>query len=114
MRLLVAAGIAALCLACGGENADRPESALADGTNPDVVTVDLAVTGMTCPTCEVTARVAFEKVAGVIRARVSSDSGSAVVAFDSTRTSPSQFIAELTRLTGYDARVVEPKPGADR
>jgi len=63
---------------------------------------------MTCGSCAVTARLALQRVDGVHRAEVPYDSASAVVWYDSTRTSPDVFIAKLRAMTGYEARVEEP------
>ena len=49
---------------------------------------------------------ALKKVDGVEEASVSYETGEAVVSFDPERTSPDEFIAELTRLTGYTAVVL--------
>jgi hypothetical protein len=46
-------------------------------------------------------------VDGVHRAEVSYDSASAVVWYDSTRTTPEQLVAKLREMTGYEARAVE-------
>lgn len=58
------------------------------------------------------------RVAGVHDADVSYETGRAVVRYDTTATSPEQFIAELRRLTGFTARVIpaatiEPAPPAE-
>lgn len=65
-----------------------------------------------------TARVALEKVDGVEEAEASYEAGSAIVRFDPNVTSPTEFIGELTRLTGFTAEVVETReattPAAER
>lgn len=77
----------------------------------DTAQARLAVGGMTCGSCALSARLALERVPGVYRARVSYDSASAVVLYDPERTSPERFIARLEELTGFTARVVaEPSP----
>lgn len=73
----------------------------------DTVRVKLAVRGMTCGSCAVTARLVLQRVDGVYRAEVSHDSATAVVWYDPVRTSPQQFIAKLPEMTGYEARAVE-------
>ena len=50
---------------------------------------------------------ALRRVDGVERAEVSYEMGQAVVTFDSTATTPDQFIAELERVTGFKATVLE-------
>ncbi len=54
---------------------------------------------------------ALKKVDGVEDADVSYEPGSASVTFDPNVTSPTEFIAELTRLTGFTAEVVETGEG---
>jgi copper chaperone CopZ len=49
--------------------------------------------------------VALRRVDGVESADVSYETGQAVVTFDSTATTPDQFIAELERMTGFEATV---------
>jgi copper chaperone CopZ len=58
--------------------------------------------------CEVAARVALRRVDGVESAEVSFESGRAVVTFDPNVTTPAQFIAELERMTGFTATVLQP------
>ncbi len=50
---------------------------------------------------------ALKKVDGVEDADASYEAGSATVTFDPNVTSPTEFIRELTRLTGFTAEVVE-------
>ncbi len=54
-----------------------------------------------------TARVALKKVDGVEEAEASYEAGSATVTFDPNVTSPTEFLRELTRLTGFTAVLVE-------
>ncbi len=54
---------------------------------------------------------ALEKVDGVEDANASYEAGSATATFDPNVTSPTEFIRELTRLTGYTAEVVETREG---
>ncbi len=72
----------------------------------DTTRVRLAIKGMTCGSCAATARIVLERVAGVYQAKVSYDSASAEVRYDSARTSPAVIIARLEQMTGYIARVV--------
>jgi copper chaperone CopZ len=48
-----------------------------------------------------------ERVGGVREARFSYTEGSGEVTFDTTRTSPAEFIERLTAMTGFDARVAD-------
>ena len=54
---------------------------------------------------------ALKKVDGVEDAEASYEAGSATVTFDPNVTSPTEFVAELTRLTGFTAEVVEMREG---
>lgn len=57
--------------------------------------------------CAAAARVALERVPGVETADVSFEAGRAVVVFDPEVTSPNEFIAELERMTGFEAVLIE-------
>src|SRR5689334_11677880 len=57
--------------------------------------VTLTLRGMTCGSCAKTAQLALQRTAGVYHAEVSYDSAKAVVLYDSERTSPEQFVADL-------------------
>ena len=70
-------------------------------------TVGLEVTGMTCATCPVAARVAIKRVAGVKEAAFSWPAGTGSVTYDTTMTSPGAFIAELTRATGFGVTLLQ-------
>ncbi len=54
---------------------------------------------------------ALKKVDGVEDADASYEPGRATVTFDPNVTSPTEFIRELTRLTGFTAEVVETRDG---
>lgn len=66
-------------------------------------TLDLDVTGMTCSSCETTARLAVEQIEGVTEADFSYPHSKGTVTYDTTLTSPAVIIAELERATGYVA-----------
>ncbi|MEW5916698.1 MAG: heavy metal-associated domain-containing protein, partial [Gemmatimonadota bacterium] len=72
----------------------------------DTATTRLHISGMTCATCPVTARVALKKLAGVYDAKVTLDDSLGVVRYDPRRVSPAQIAAHLTDLTGYRATVL--------
>ena len=48
----------------------------------------------------------LQRVAGVDDADVSFEAGRAVVTYDPELTAPAQFIAELERMTGFEAEVM--------
>lgn len=83
-------------------------AALAAAAAPvaDTAQVRFAVSGMTCGSCAMTARIALRRMEGVYRAEVSFDSATAVVWYDPVRTSPESVIAKLRDMTGYEARVL--------
>ena len=72
----------------------------------DTATVRLHISGMTCGSCPVTARIALEKVSGVLTAKVTLDDSLGVVGYDPSRVGPITIATELTRRTGYAARVI--------
>jgi copper chaperone CopZ len=83
----------------------------------DTATAKLHISGMTCGTCPITARAALNKVTGVYSAKVTLDDSLGVVKYDPKRVTPAQIAAQLTRLTGYGAKVLAEasKPaGGDR
>lgn len=114
--LLLAGGVtggAFLCPLC-----DRsPTLAAAQVNVPtamprDTATVRLHVSGMTCGTCPVTARLALKKVSGVYTAVVTLDDSLGVVQYDPALVTPDQIAAQLTKLTGYGAKVLQdPRTG---
>ncbi|MGQ0538390.1 MAG: cation transporter, partial [Gemmatimonadaceae bacterium] len=118
--LVVAAAIGAvnvICPLCETEAA----RAAALGTTlaaqvADTATVHLHISGMTCGTCPITARVALKKLAGVYDAKVTFDDSLGVVRYDPRRVTPAQIALHLNELTGYRARVlpdsVRPAVGA--
>ncbi|MGH7710956.1 MAG: cation transporter [Gemmatimonadaceae bacterium] len=73
---------------------------------PDTATTRLRISGMTCRTCPLTARVAIKKLAGVYAAVVTFDDSLGVVRYDPKRVTPAEIAAHLTKLTGYKATVL--------
>ncbi len=84
------------------------------GTTPDasspvvdaasLATTRLRVEGMTCASCEVSIRVAAEKLDGVASASVDYATGTAEVRYDPARLTPNR-IAEAISTLGYPATV---------
>ena len=72
----------------------------------DSATVRMHISGMTCGTCPVTARVALKKLSGVYEATVTLDDSLGVVRYDPRRVAPAQIAAHLTRLTGFKATLM--------
>jgi periplasmic mercuric ion binding protein len=85
----------------GDERAGMSHSGLQEAT--------FRVDGMTCASCNVTVKVAAEKVPGVHSARADSARGRAWVTFNPENTTPVQ-IATAISATGYEAT---PLAGAD-
>lgn len=92
---------------CGaGASAAEAQQAAAVTAVSDTATVKLHISGMTCGSCPVTARVALNKLTGVYSAKVTLDDSLGVVKYDPRRVTPAQITAQLTRLTGYGAKVI--------
>lgn len=71
------------------------------------------VEGMTCASCNLTVKVAAEKVPGVRSARADSAQGRAWVSFDPATTTPAQIAAAISE-TGYKAMALEALAEQDR
>jgi copper chaperone CopZ len=69
---------------------------------------------MTCGTCPVTARVALNKVTGVFSATVTLDDSLGVVRFNPHKVTPAQIATQLTKMTGYGAKVLADSAKAPR
>lgn len=80
----------------------------------DTMTLRMRITGMTCATCPVTARVALKKLDGVYDAAVTYDDSLGVVRYDPRRVNPAQIASHLSRLTGYKATFLPDSAKAPR
>lgn len=121
MKFLVAPAIAAvigaatLCPLCEPAEAGvRTASASTVAQGPDTATVRLHISGMTCGTCPVTARVALNRVTGVYSATVTLDDSLGVVRFDPRKVTPAQIATQLTKMTGYGTKVLADSAKASR
>ena len=85
---------------------ERPATSLATPLSTDTATARLHISGMTCATCPVTARVALTKLAGVYSATVTFADSVGVVLFDPRKVKPAEITAHLTKMTGYAAKVL--------
>src|SRR5437870_11357688 len=107
LALLFAAGLggaAALCPFCGGGiQTAGAQPAPAAVQAPDVATVRLHISRMTCGSCPATARLALKRLPGLYSATVTLDDSLGVVRYDPRQVSPAQIAAHLTRLTGFGA-----------
>ena len=77
----------------------------------DTVQVRLNITGMTCGSCALTARIVLERTPGVLEAEVSYEESTATVWYDDAVTSAADVIARLEEFTGYKATVAEDDEG---
>src|SRR5260370_1445816 len=106
--LVAAAALAsagALCPLCeGGVQTVHAQQVVHRAQVPDTATVRLHISGMTCGTCPITARMALKRVPGVLSAAVTLDDSLGVVRYDPRQVTPVQITAHLTRLTGFGAR----------
>ena len=121
--LVLAAGVAGaafLCPLCGGgAEPAAAQSAQIAAQVQDTATVRLHISGMTCGSCPTTARLALKRLSGVHSAKVTLDDSLGVVRYDPRKVTPAQIAAQLTRVTGYGARILpdstkQPRsPGAE-
>ena len=100
-------GAVILCPVCESDVAEaRSTASLQTMQAPDTATVRLHISGMTCGTCPVTARVALDKLVGVYKATVTLPDSLGVVKFDPSKVKPAEIAAHLTKMTGYGAKVL--------
>ncbi len=103
----IGGGVTLVCPTCETEAARIVALGTAVAAQPtDTVTVRMHISGMTCGSCPVTARVALKKLAGVYEAKVTLDDSLGVVRYDPRRVTPTQIAAHLTQLTGYKATIL--------
>ncbi len=106
------AGAAIVCPVCA-DRADARAQTTAATPRTDTATVRLHISGMTCGTCPVTAKLALRKLTGVYSATVTLDDSLGVVRYDPHRVTPRQIAAHLVRITGYRATVLPTRPAAE-
>jgi copper chaperone CopZ len=61
---------------------------------------------MTCGSCPATARVALKRIPGVHAATVTLDDSLGVVRYDPRKVTAAKIAAQLTRVTGYGAKIL--------
>ena len=76
-------------------------------TKDPVATSTLKVTGMTCGGCESAVKLAAKRVDGVKTVTASAKSGTAVVTYDASKTSPEAIAKAVTAKSGFKAEVVK-------
>lgn len=109
------AGVTVVCPLCrptGARAAVQSTTVAAQAT--DTATVRLHISGMTCGTCPVTARVALKKLVGVYDATVTLDDSLGVVRYDPRRVEPKEIATHLTKLTGFKAALLPDSASAAR
>ncbi len=103
------AGISVICPLCGSGPAPVvAQPAASQQQAPDTATVRLHISGMTCGSCPITARLALEHIPGVLAAKVTLPDSLGVVRYQRHKVSPAAITAELLRMTGYRATVIAP------
>lgn len=105
--LVALAGTGILCPICGaGAGTVEAQPAARVTAVSDTATVRLHISGMTCGSCPVTARLALKKVAGVYSAKITLEDSLGVVKYDPKLVTPAQITGQLTQRTGYGAKVI--------
>lgn len=97
-KLFFIALIAAFIAGCAGKTTGTDNAA--QGSAVANKTVTLAIEGMTCTGCENTVQESVGKIAGVTKIKASHLDSTAVVSFDSTKTSI-EAIGEAVTEAGY-------------
>lgn len=107
MAVVALVGAGVLCPICGDAVPAATAQAAAATRQPgDTATVRLHISGMTCGSCPVTARLALKRIPGVFDAKVTLDDSLGVVRYDPRTVTAPRIAAQLTRLTGYGARIL--------
>lgn len=101
-RLLLALVLTSAAELSSCRNDSRSGEANAASAQENTREAVFRVEGMTCASCNVTVKVAAEKVRGVLTARADSAEGRAWVTFDPVTTNPNQIAAAISE-TGYKA-----------
>ena len=110
VTLLIAAGVGGAAVLCplsgvGLQTAGARPLQVAVQT-PDMATVRLHISKMTCGSCPTTARLALKRLKGVYSASVTLDDSLGVVRYDPRQVNPAQIAAHLTKLTGFGATIL--------
>ncbi len=105
-------GAAVICPVCLPDaSTAAPAGVVSSVSAADTVQVRLNITGMTCGSCALTARIVLERTPGVLDAEVSYEQSTATVLYDDAVTSTADVIARLREYTGYEAEVAEDDEG---
>jgi mercuric ion binding protein len=102
-----AIGATILCPLCDSRIAGALTTGfVALSATADTATTRLHISGMTCGTCPVTARIALTRLPGVYSARVTLSDSLGVVQYDPARIVPREIAAQLTKMTGFATTVL--------
>ncbi len=93
--------ITAFMSGCAGKSSETDKTAQSATATVANKTVTLAIEGMTCSGCENTIQEAVTKIPGITGIKASHLDSTAVVSFDSTKTSVSAIGDAITE-AGYD------------
>lgn len=104
------AGISVLCPLCGNGLSTAAAQHAVVQQAPDTATARLHISGMTCGSCPITARLALKRIPGVVDATVTLQDSLGIVRYHPHKVSPSVIAAGLLRLTGYRATVLADPP----
>lgn len=100
------AGISMICPLCATGPTPIAAQTTAQTSIPDTGTVRLHISGMTCGSCPITARIALRSLPGMVDAKVTLQDSLGVVQYLPRRVTPSAIAAELLRVTGFRASVL--------
>lgn len=106
-RIVSVAAAVAVALVAGGCKKQAPSPEGQAEAAQAVQEATFRVDGMTCASCNVTVKVAAEKVRGVRSARADSEQGRAWVTFDPSIVSADRIAAAISE-TGYTATLLPP------
>ena len=111
--LAALAGISVFCPLCvNGPSTVAAQQTVMPQQAPDTAIARLHISGMTCGSCPITARLALSRIPGVVDAKVTLRDSLGVVRYHPQKVSPSVIAAELLRLTGYRATVLADPPAS--
>ncbi len=102
----IGGAVTLVCPICETETASALSLGATVAQVADTASVRIHISGMTCGSCPITARVALKKLAGVYEVKVTLDDSLGVVRYDPKRVTPAQIATHLTQLTGYKATIL--------
>jgi len=108
-KLFFIALIAAFMAGCAGKSTGTDNAAKSATAAVANKTVTLAIEGMSCTECENTIQGAVTKIAGVTAIKASHLDSTAVVSFDSTKTTVAA-IGDAINESGYEFKGVKSTP----